>query len=79
MLTLLGLVDLDLVAVADEDLKVCPADLVTLVVANVLGVGPALNVQQLAHGGILELNGNQGGQVAILVQVREVAGVEAGV
>ena len=79
MRLLLDLCELDLVVVTDKDLKVCPADLVTLVVVNVLGVGPALNVQQLAHGGLLDLYGDQGGEVALLVLVREVAGVEAGV
>ena len=41
----------------DHELEVGPANFVPLVVADVLGPGPALHVQQLARSHVVELEG----------------------
>lgn len=49
----------------------------TAAVDDVLGPGTALNVQHLALGRRIELHGDQGTQIAGLVQIRVVVGRES--
>lgn len=64
------LVGLRHLGVEDEELEMRHADPVHAVVPDVRGPRAALDVQQLAHGRVLESHGNQGRLVVLLNPTR---------